>query len=147
VLVGCNIGTSYLIPTNPDVHFAVTSLQLFQRHPASQNDLLSLTFDLKADLTSLFHWNTKQLFVYVSAQYATERNAVNQIVLWDDIIRRKEDAVLDYTDTRIEYLLIDQGHALRCAAPPLASLIIFAPPPRRVARSSMMDEWMDRYLA
>lgn len=113
VLVGCNIGTSYFIPTNPEVHFAVTSLQVFQRHPTLQNDVLSLTFDLKADLSSLFHWNTKQLFVYVAAEYATERNAVNQIVVWDDIIRRKEDAILDYTDTRVEYYLVDQGHALR----------------------------------
>jgi signal peptidase complex subunit 3 len=121
VLVGCNIGTSYFIPTNPEVHFAVTSLQVFQRHPTLQNDVLSLTFDLKADLSSLFHWNTKQLFVYVAAEYATERNAVNQIVVWDDIIRREEDAILDYTDTRVEYYLVDQGHALRFT--PLSLLI------------------------
>jgi signal peptidase complex subunit 3 len=112
-LVGCNIATSYCISTNPQVDFAVTSLQIFQRHPTSQNDHLSLTFDLTADLTSLFHWNTKQLFVYVSAQYATAKNVVNQVVLWDSIIRRKEEANLHYTDTRIEYPLVDQGHSLR----------------------------------
>jgi len=116
VLTALNVATSYLFTPNPKVDFAITSIQLFQRHPTSQNDILSLTFDLKADLTSLFHWNTKQLFVYISAQYITEKNVVNQMVLWDDVIVKDnlaKKAKLRYRDTRIEYMLVDQGHGLR----------------------------------
>lgn len=28
-----------------------------------------IVFDLDADLTSLFNWNTKQVFVYLTAEY------------------------------------------------------------------------------
>ena len=55
-----------------------------------------LTFDLKADLTPLFNWNVKQLFLYLTAEYETQANVVNQVVLWDKIIQRGENAVLDY---------------------------------------------------
>ena len=44
-----------------------------------KNDLGFLTFDLEADLTPLFNWNVKQLFLYLSAEYETPRNAVNQV--------------------------------------------------------------------
>ena len=61
-----------------------------------QNDLGFLTFDLQADLTPLFNWNVKQLFLYLTAEYETQANVVNQVVLWDKIIQRGENAVLDY---------------------------------------------------
>lgn len=48
-----------------------------------------VTFDLNADLRSIFSWNTKQLFVYVQAEYETEDNKRNEIVLWDSIIQQK----------------------------------------------------------
>ena len=44
-----------------------------------KNDLGFLTFDLQADLTPLFNWNVKQLFLYLSAEYETPKNSVNQV--------------------------------------------------------------------
>lgn len=38
------------------------------------NDLAYLTIDFKADFSSLFDWNTKQLFIYIFAEYATANN-------------------------------------------------------------------------
>jgi signal peptidase complex subunit 3 len=35
-----------------------------------------LTFDLQADLTPLFNWNVKQLFLYLTAEYTTPANEV-----------------------------------------------------------------------
>jgi len=32
-----------------------------------------------AHLTSLFNWNVKQLFVYMTAEYETPTNALNQV--------------------------------------------------------------------
>jgi len=52
-------------------------------------------FDMKADLTELFHWNNKQLFLYVMAEYKTEQNDINQVVVWDRIIKRGEKSKLD----------------------------------------------------
>ncbi|KAK0546602.1 Signal peptidase complex subunit [Tilletia horrida] len=50
------------------------------------------TFDIDADFSSLFNWNTKQVFVSLAAEYVTAKHAVNQAVIWDRIVRRKQDA-------------------------------------------------------
>ena len=52
-------------------------------------------FDLEADLTELFHWNNKQLFVYILAEYETTQNDINQVVVWDRIIKRGEKMKLN----------------------------------------------------
>lgn len=43
------------------------------------NDLGFITFDLQTDLTGLFNWNVKQLFLYLTAEYKTENNELNQV--------------------------------------------------------------------
>lgn len=47
-----------------------------------------ITFDLDADLTSLFTWNTKQLFVWISASYPSTTPGVpaSEVIIWDAII-------------------------------------------------------------
>ena len=39
-----------------------------------QSDHASLLFDLRVDLAPLFDWNTKQVFLYLYANYSTSRN-------------------------------------------------------------------------
>lgn len=76
-------------------------------------DLGFLTFDLKADLRPLFNWNVKELFLYLTAEYETSNNKLNQIVIWDKIILRGENAVLDHKNMRPTYFLWDDGSGLR----------------------------------
>lgn len=45
-----------------------------------------IKFSLEADLSSLFTWNTKQVFIYVSAEWPAPGNATNEAVIWDTII-------------------------------------------------------------
>ena len=76
-------------------------------------------FDLEADLTELFHWNNKQLFIYImgkgpfstvfhksnrtnwivkdlsKAEYKTDQNDINQVIVWDRIIKRGEKTKLN----------------------------------------------------
>lgn len=54
-----------------------------------------LNIELHADLRPEFTWNTKQLYVYVVAEYATETSPHNEMVLWNRIIEDREDAKLD----------------------------------------------------
>ncbi len=77
-----------------------------------KNDLGFLTFDLNADLTGLFNWNVKQLFLFLTAEYETSSNKLNQVVLWDKIIRRGENAVLDYQGLNTKYYFWDDGNGL-----------------------------------
>lgn len=78
-----------------------------------KNDLGFLTFDLQADLTPIFNWNVKQLFVYLTAEYETPHNKINQVVLWDKIIQRGDNAVLDYRSMNTKYYFWDDGNGLR----------------------------------
>ncbi|KAF6202306.1 hypothetical protein GE061_004704 [Apolygus lucorum] len=77
------------------------------------NDFAVVNFDVKVDLRGLFNWNVKQLFVYLTAEYATDDNVFNQVVVWDEIIERREDALLDLNDVASEYFFWDDGSGLR----------------------------------
>ncbi|KAJ3414107.1 Signal peptidase complex subunit 3 [Chytridiales sp. JEL 0842] len=72
-----------------------------------QRDLANITFNLEADLTPLFNWNTKQLFIYVVAEYDTKTHSPNQVVIWDDIIQTKDDALISLQGEAPEYLAYD----------------------------------------
>ena len=72
-----------------------------------------LSIGLDADFTSAFSWNTKQLFVFLQAEYATPLNGVNQVVLWDRIIERRADARVQQNPLRQKYALLDQGNHFR----------------------------------
>lgn len=78
-----------------------------------RNDLGFLTFDLKTDLSHLFNWNVKQLFLYLTAEYVTPNNELNQVVLWDKIIQRGENSVLDFKNMNTKYYFWDDGNGLK----------------------------------
>ena len=66
-------------------------------------------------MTPAFHWNIKQIFVYVVATYATPTNPKNQIVLWDRIIEATDPLsakLLKEDNVYVKYALIDQGAEL-----------------------------------
>jgi signal peptidase complex subunit 3 len=55
------------------------------------------------------------VFVYVLFEYSSKKNPLNQVVVWDRIIQRKEDAVIDEQAFRAEYVMADQGYHLKGA--------------------------------
>ena len=75
-------------------------------------DRALLSFDLDVDLEPAFHWNIKQLFVYVVALYDAE-GRTNQIVLWDKIVEAGDPKHLQEESVFIKYALVDQGKELR----------------------------------
>lgn len=69
-----------------------------------------MNFDLDADLTPLFNWNTKQVFVYLTAEYdggAKRTDVSNKVTFWDKIILTKEDAILHLRNQRSAYSVYD----------------------------------------
>ncbi|KAH6588856.1 hypothetical protein BASA61_005809 [Batrachochytrium salamandrivorans] len=48
-----------------------------------------VSFDLDADLSSYFKWNTKLLFVSAIVEFSNSQYEVNQAVIWDDVILDK----------------------------------------------------------
>ncbi|OQR93030.1 signal peptidase complex subunit 3 [Achlya hypogyna] len=107
--------TTYLHEPAP----VVTTLQLNAVHSLKRyrdrTDKAVLSFDLDADLSSVFNWNTKQLFVYVVAEYTSASNKKNEVVIWDAIVPSKADAILQRKDEGVKYFLADQHDELRNA--------------------------------
>uniref|UniRef100_A0A0G4GV65 Signal peptidase complex subunit 3 n=1 Tax=Chromera velia CCMP2878 TaxID=1169474 RepID=A0A0G4GV65_9ALVE len=79
-----------------------------------QSDQMNISFDLEADLSGVYTWNTNLLFVYVTASYKTQGNVRNEVTIWDHIIQTKEEAAsVKYTDEVNEYQLRDMHRQLR----------------------------------
>eukprot|EP01116_Phalansterium_solitarium_P009822 TRINITY_DN24139_c0_g1_i1.p1 TRINITY_DN24139_c0_g1~~TRINITY_DN24139_c0_g1_i1.p1 ORF type:complete len:203 (+),score=25.75 TRINITY_DN24139_c0_g1_i1:83-610(+) len=117
-LLFLNVVSRLLLPSNPVVSLKLNKFENLRKHYGSDNDQVVIYFDLKADLTTLFNWNTKQLFVYVTAEYSTPTNKFNQLIIWDKIIRSKDDAMLDLvgqTGQRYNRPMYDNGRNLRGA--------------------------------
>ena len=76
-------------------------------------DVANVSLAIEMDLRPLFNWNTKMVFVYAYAEWVSQINAVNQVVLWDAIVLDEKDAVLSFPSLGAEYRLSDQGHHFR----------------------------------
>ncbi|KAG7333687.1 hypothetical protein KOW79_002094 [Hemibagrus wyckioides] len=61
----------------------------------------------------IFDWNVKELFLYLSAEYSTKSNALNQVVLWDKIVKRGENTKLELKEMKSKYYFFDDGNGLR----------------------------------
>ncbi|KAL4894499.1 signal peptidase subunit-domain-containing protein [Aspergillus ambiguus] len=64
-------------------------------YSTKKEEYAQIRFDLDADLTPLFNWNTKQLFVYVYASYSSSdktstRLPNSEAIIWDTIIPAPE---------------------------------------------------------
>ncbi|GLT90351.1 hypothetical protein SLE2022_082880 [Rubroshorea leprosula] len=96
---------------SPSAEIQIVNINWFQKQRQG-NDEVSLTMNISADLQSLFTWNTKQVFVFVAAEYETTKNSLNQVSLWDAIIQAREDARF-WIHTSNKYRFVDQGIYLR----------------------------------
>ncbi|EFY95339.1 signal peptidase subunit SPC22 domain protein [Metarhizium robertsii] len=92
VLAGFIAATDLLAARNPSGTLIPTNIQVVKGRPhyysSKKEEYAIIKFSLDADLSSLFTWNTKQLFVYVTADWpsAEGQNATNSAVIWDSII-------------------------------------------------------------
>ncbi|PBP20168.1 signal peptidase subunit [Diplocarpon rosae] len=79
-------------PRTPSASVIVKDVQVVKGRPhyysSKKEEYAVVRFSLTADLSSLFTWNTKQVFVYVSASWpnATSTELSNEAVIWDTII-------------------------------------------------------------
>ncbi len=112
VLCALIAATSFLYPgeagAKVDVRvFNVIRGQLPNSYLNRVEEHVSTTFNLDADLTPLFNWNTKQVYVYLSATYPGPRYVDNEVVLWDHIITSEKKAVLKLRNRKNKYPVTD----------------------------------------
>mmetsp|Transcript_23139 Transcript_23139/g.31695 ORF Transcript_23139/g.31695 Transcript_23139/m.31695 type:complete len:170 (-) Transcript_23139:85-594(-) len=112
VLAGLCAFSTYFHEEKPDIKvLRLNTLKSLRQHGGQDRALLS--FDIQADLRPAFHWNLKQLFVFVLAEYESNANPLNQVIIWDKIIKSPSEAYLRETNEFVKYALIDQGKELR----------------------------------
>jgi signal peptidase complex subunit 3 len=106
---------SILEKIHPVVHkLELRTLKSLKSHGGVDRALLS--FDIHADMRPAFHWNVKQLFVYVVASYRTESKETNQVVIWDKIVENihsDDEKIIKEDNVFVKYALVDQGDELR----------------------------------
>lgn len=105
--------TDKLHTANPACDVKLVSVDGLQKEFGS--DRAWITMDVRADLRSLFTWNTKQLFVSVEVDFETEVHNTNQMMIWTSIVRTKESALIRKPELRptFPFALTDHGTALR----------------------------------
>ena len=80
------------LSTSPSAAISVRNVQVVKGRPHyysnKREEYAQIKFDLNADLSGLFTWNTKQVFVYVTANYPTGNSGqlMSEAVIWDTII-------------------------------------------------------------
>ncbi|KAF3926665.1 hypothetical protein ABW21_db0201700 [Orbilia brochopaga] len=123
--------TSYMYPMNPTASLtvndvAVYGISLSAEHAAHHttnsairrrsggyystrvNEYANIKFDLDADFDSLYNWNTKQIFVWISASYGGDRYPANEAVIWDKIIDASAPSKkLTYKNIKAKYNIHD----------------------------------------
>lgn len=77
--------------TQPTASISVRNVQVVKGRPhyysSKREEYAQIRFDLNADLSSLFTWNTKQVFVYITANYPSIAGGdQSESVIWDMII-------------------------------------------------------------
>lgn len=92
VLAGFIAASDLLSIRKPSGTIVPTNVQVVKGRPhyysSKKEEYAIIKFSLDADLSSLFTWNTKQLFVYVTAEWpsAPGTNTTDSAVIWDTII-------------------------------------------------------------
>ncbi|KAH7104643.1 signal peptidase 22 kDa subunit [Auriculariales sp. MPI-PUGE-AT-0066] len=92
-----DVSTSSLVVTPQKV------LQGKRGNYGREQEFAFFKFDYSADLQPLFDWNTKQVFLYLVADYTNFQGVHNEVVIWDRIVRRKEDARLRISGQNNKY--------------------------------------------
>ncbi|KAA1471866.1 signal peptidase 22 kDa subunit [Dentipellis sp. KUC8613] len=99
VLLAAIAISSLFMGADPKGTLDIAQLRVFtgqtRRWPHQRQEFGFVNFNVTADLTPLFNWNTKQLFLYLEAEYTNAKGVKNEVVIWDRIVRRREDAVIN----------------------------------------------------
>ncbi|SCU79164.1 LAME_0A07514g1_1 [Lachancea meyersii CBS 8951] len=94
---------------NVNPHINVRTSRYYGSVNGKPKENIRLSFDLDADLTPLFNWNTKQIFAFVTATYDGKlKNGVkSEVTFWDTIITDKAEAHITLENLKSKYSVWD----------------------------------------
>ncbi|TEB34630.1 signal peptidase 22 kDa subunit [Coprinellus micaceus] len=117
--------SSLVFTAKPQGNVSIASVQVYsgntRRYATKRQDLAFVDFNITADFTPLFNWNTKQIFIYLQAEYNSTLGVKNEAVIWDRIVRRKEEAHVNVVGKN-KYNFRDLSASFKTAPPASYSL-------------------------
>lgn len=87
--------SSFVSPQAPSASIQLRNVQVVRGRPhyysSKREEYANIRFDLDTDLTSLFNWNTKQVFLYLKAVYPSllPSEPPSEAIIWDAILASK----------------------------------------------------------
>ncbi|KAH4186179.1 signal peptidase subunit 3 [Parastagonospora nodorum] len=84
--------SSFISPQTPRTSISLRNVQVVKGRPHyysyKKEEYANVRFDLDADLSTLFNWNTKQVFLYLKAIYPSPRASEppSEAIIWDAIL-------------------------------------------------------------
>lgn len=109
--------------TNTHSHWLISSLRVlcsefgtvqvpYQRKRKMQIEKAQLKLSFKVDLRDEWHWNSKQLFVWLTADFDNGK-VKSSISLWDRIVLTQEASKFKVTAADTKYAFWDNNGALK----------------------------------
>ncbi|PVI00452.1 signal peptidase 22 kDa subunit [Periconia macrospinosa] len=84
--------STFIHPQSPSSSISLSNVQVVKGRPHyysyKKEEYAHIKFDLDADLSSLFNWNTKQVFLYLKAIYPSSKRGEpdSEAIIWDAIL-------------------------------------------------------------
>ncbi|KAF1954136.1 signal peptidase 22 kDa subunit [Byssothecium circinans] len=84
--------STFIHPQTPSATVSLSNVQVVRGRPHyysyKKDEYAHVKFDLDADLSTLFNWNTKQVFLYLKVVYASPKpnEPPSEAVIWDAIL-------------------------------------------------------------
>ncbi|GFE52931.1 signal peptidase [Babesia ovis] len=114
--------------TNNPATGSISHLHTFElKTTTGQVDRAAVELNLSYDLRDVFDWSTNVIFLYVTASYETPKHAHNELIIYDKILERKEDAYDAGSNIVSKYYMVDYGRSLREARVTLRLYYCFVP--------------------
>lgn len=117
------IATHFIYTPEGSASVRITSIKGVQRRREAYTervvDLAQLKFDVEANLTSLYNWNTKVVYFYLKTEYDSPRTNKtdkgtkrNEIIVWDKIVK-KDATTFSHKNIKTKYTFYDPGTNFR----------------------------------
>ncbi|KAF2021392.1 signal peptidase 22 kDa subunit [Aaosphaeria arxii CBS 175.79] len=84
--------STFIHPQNPSASVQLRNVQVQRGRPHyysyKKEEYAHIKFDLDTDLSSLFNWNTKQVFLYLKAVYPSTKagEPASEAIVWDAVL-------------------------------------------------------------
>ncbi|CAG9536345.1 unnamed protein product [Cercopithifilaria johnstoni] len=113
VLTFCVIISTVWLPNTAPVTLSANNVRVknFVDYASenSRSDVVMAELNIKVDVAPIFNWNVKEIFMFLVAEYSTPKTPLNQIVLWDKVLRRGEWSKIHEESITPKYYFMDDG--------------------------------------